>query len=607
VTIDPGLSVTMRAVRRHLLRFRNPSMLKPRSIVRACAFLCLAALVAGCRQAPQREAPANASRVEWTAGVTAAHPYAVDAGLAVLRAGGNAIDAAVAVQAMLGLVVPESCGLGGGGFLLYYDAATGTTTAFDGREEAPAGATADMFLGADGEPLSYVEAVVSGRAIGTPGAIAMLGLAHERFGRLPWNALFNASIERAEEGFRVSGRLARYLTLDWLPQLKSPDVKSLFSRPDGSWATQGDTLRNSAYADSLRRIAETGPRALFEDPIASQIVARAGAEPRPGTLSEADLARYEPRSGEPVCDRYRSYTVCVPPPPSSGVSLLQMLAILDRTDIAERSADDPKAWFLFAEAARLMYADRDRYIADPAFVDVPVAELLDPQYVARRAALIGERAGPAPSAGMLAGYERGIDRTREVPGTSHFVVIDAGGNVASMTTSVESVFGTGRTVGGFFLNNQLTDFSFVAREDGSLVANAVQGGKRPRSSMSPVLVFDADDRFVAALGSPGGSAILVYNAKALVGLLAWGLTLEEAIDLPNVYARGDSYFGELDRFAPGVIEGLATYGVELKAARSEQAGVHGIVVTADHTVTGAADPRREGEWRTVDRASTVAR
>jgi gamma-glutamyltranspeptidase/glutathione hydrolase len=281
------------------------------------------------------------------------------------------------------------------------------------------------------------------------------------------------------------------------------------------------------------------------------------------------------------------------------VSLLQMLAILDQTEIAERSPEDPHAWYLFAEAARLMYADRDRYVADPAFVEVPVDELLDPQYVASRAALIGDHAGPAPSAGVFARHQRGQDRTDEVPGTSHFVVIDQDGNVASMTSSVESVFGTGRAVGGFFLNNQLTDFSFVAVENGRPVANAVAGGKRPRSSMSPVIVFDGQNRLVAALGSPGGSAILVYNAKTLVGLLAWGLSLQAAIDLPNLYARGDTYNGELARFPAGVLEGLIDYGIDLQAGRGESAGVHGIVVTGNHTVTGAADPRREGEWRTL--------
>jgi gamma-glutamyltranspeptidase/glutathione hydrolase len=289
----------------------------------------------------------------------------------------------------------------------------------------------------------------------------------------------------------------------------------------------------------------------------------------------------------------------VPPPPSSGVSLLQLLAILERTDIAERGPTDPQAWFLFAEASRIMYADRDRYVADPAFVAVPIEGLLDPAYVAGRAAMIGERAGPAPVAGEPPGRVTarfGEDATVEAAGTSHFVVVDLRGNVASMTTSVESLFGSGRAVGGFFLNNQLTDFSFRAVEDGRSIANAVAPGKRPRSSMSPVVVLDGDGRLFAALGSPGGSAILAYNAKALVGLLAWNLPLQQAIELPNLIARGQDFYGEITKFPPEVLQGLAARGIELKGGRGEESGLHGVVVRGSGAVEGAADPRREGRW-----------
>jgi gamma-glutamyltranspeptidase/glutathione hydrolase len=279
--------------------------------------------------------------------------------------------------------------------------------------------------------------------------------------------------------------------------------------------------------------------------------------------------------------------------------LLQMLAILDHTDIAQRGPNDPRAWFLFAEASRLMYADRDRYIADPAFFPVPVAALLEPRYVTNRAALIGERAGPAPEAGVLPGVERAADRTNEAQGTSHFVVVDARGNVAAMTTSVESVFGSGRSVGGFMLNNQLTDFSFDPLDHGAPAANAVAGGKRPRSSMSPVIVLDRDGGCVAALGSPGGSAILAYNAKALVALLAWRLPLQQAIELPNLYARGGDFYGEVTKFAPATLAGLAALGIEVKAGRGEESGLHGVVRLPDGSFAGAADPRREGVWRTA--------
>jgi len=428
----------------------------------------------------------------------------------------------------------------------------------------------------------------------------MLGVAHQQHGRLPWSQLFGGVELTADEGFEMPKRLARFANSQFR-QATLPDARALFGKPDGSTVLAGETLRNPAYAATLRVLAGHGPRALLEPPIAEQVIARTHAEPRPGTLAPADFAAYRPRYGEPLCRPYRVYVVCVPPPPSSGVALLQMLAILEQTDIARRGPKDPQAWFLFAEASRLMYADRDRYVADPAFVAVPVNGLLDPAYVASRAKLIGERAGDPPVAGeppqLGAEARYGDDATQEVAGTSHFVVVDGDGDVVSMTTSVESLFGSGRAVGGFFLNNQLTDFSFRAVEDGRPVANAAAPGKRPRSSMSPVLVLDRDGRVIAALGSPGGSAILAYNAKTLVGLLAWKLPLQEAIELPNLIARGKDFFGEASKFAPEVIEGLAARGVEVKPGRGEESGLHGVVLHTDGRLEGAADPRREGVWR----------
>jgi len=540
------------------------------------------------------QAPAPASN----AGVAAANPYAVDAGIEILAAGGNAADAAVAIQAMLGLVEPQSSGVGGGGFMLYYDAATKKITAFDGREAAPKAAPPDMFMRADGEPMSYVEAVVSGRSTGVPGAIAMLGAAHARHGLLPWARLFEPAIRAAEGGIVVPHRLARFVNGDFA-QAKEPDVRALFSHPDGSPIQAGETFRNPKYAQTLRLIARQGPRAVLESPLRDEIIARTHDAPRPGTLAAADFDAYQPTVGDPLCGPYLAFIVCVPPPPSSGVSLLQALAILDRTDIAGRGPADPEGWYLFAMASRLMYADRDQFVADPAFVPVPVRGMLDPHYISRRAALIGPSPGPAPSAGDPAPVERGADATREAAGTSHFVVIDASGDIVSMTTTVESLFGSGRSVGGFMLNNQLTDFSYRPVVDGKPVANAVAGGKRPRSSMAPVIVLDASGRPVAALGSPGGSAILAYNAKALVGLLAWKLPLQQAIDLPNVIARGDSYFGEVSKLAPGVAEALAARGVVVKSGRGEESGLQGLVIDATGQATGAADPRREGVWKTV--------
>ena len=483
--------------------------------------------------------------------------------------------------------------------MLYYDAASKKVAAFDGREAAPAGATADMFLDANGDPLSYRDAVLSGRSTGVPGAIAMLGAAHARHGALPWAKLFDPAIRAAEDGIAVPKRMARFLNMD-VPQASQPDVRALFSRADGSSLQAGDSFSNPAYAATLRRIASQGPRALLESPLRDAIIARTHVEPRPGTLAAADFDAYQPRISDALCGPYLVYLVCVPPPPSSGVSLLQVLAILDRTDIATRGPADPQAWYLFAMASRLMYADRDKFVADPEFVPVPVQGMLEPHYIVRRAALIGDSPGPAPAAGDPAAIERGLDATREAAGTSHFVVVDRDGNIASMTTTVESLFGSGRAVDGFMLNNQLTDFSYRPVVDGAPVANAVEGGKRPRSSMAPVIVLDAAGRPVAALGSPGGSAILAYNAKTIVGLLAWKLPLQQAIDLPNLIARGDEYFGEAPKLAPGVLESLAARGVVVKPGRGEESGLHGLVINADGTVTGAADPRREGVWKSLN-------
>jgi gamma-glutamyltranspeptidase/glutathione hydrolase len=529
--------------------------------------------------------------------VAAANPLAVDAGIEILKQGGKAVDAAVAVQAMLGLVEPQSSGVAGGAFLMYYDAHTGKVTAFDGREKAPAGAHPDMFLDEHGKPLSYVEAVRSGRSTGVPGVMAMLWSAHHKFGAMHWLELFQPAIRSASQGFKVSERLAMFLS-EGSPFPPTNEVRNLFSRPDGDVIEEGDLFQNTQYAHTLEAIARDGPRALYEGEIAEQIVHTTHQAPLPGTMTDKDLSSYRAEVSEPLCRPYRGYSVCVPPPPSSGVSLLQMLAILDRTDIATRHPSDPQAWFLFAQASRLIYADRDRYVADPRFVPVPVERMLDPAYVRLRAQLIGDHAGPPPPPGDIP-LPRGRDATTESAGTSHFVVVDADGDVVSMTTTVESIFGSGRTVGGFVLNNQLTDFSFVPTEGGQLVANAVQGGKRPRSSMAPVIVLDRTGDFVAALGSPGGSAILEYNAKTLVGLLAWKMPLKQAIELPNLIARGDTFSGELTRFSPAVLAGLRERGIELKAGHAENSGLHGVVRLADGSYTGAADSRREGVARTL--------
>jgi gamma-glutamyltranspeptidase/glutathione hydrolase len=548
------------------------------------------------RLVPSQLLPAPAAAAEPTgqALVAAAHPLAAEAGMEVLRRGGTAVDAAVAIQGTLGLVEPQSSGIGGGAFLMVYDASSRKVSAYNGRETAPAGATPDMFLDDNGQPLPFAKAVVSGRATGVPGAVAMLALAQKQHGRLAWSSLFDTPVRLAAEGFTVTPRLDR-LVHGRAPENSRPDVIAYFTRPDGKLVETGDRLRNPDYAATLRRLAAEGPSALYEGPIAEAIVAKTREAPLAGTMTLADLKAYRALQVDPLCRPWRIYVVCVPPPPSSGVSLLQALKILERTDIADRGPGDARGWFLLAEGERLMYADRDRYVADPAKVSVPVEGMLDDAYVASRAALIGDRAGPPPAPGRPRGAaERAPDRTLEPAGTTHFVVRDRWGNVASMTTTVESLFGSGRMVGGFFLNNQLTDFSFTPWEkDRAPAANAVGPRKRPRSSMSPIIVLDRQGRVVAALGSPGGSAILSYNLKTLVGVIDWELPMQRAIDLPNLMARGDAFNGEAGKFPPELLAGLRERGVEVKPGAGEESGLHGFILRGGRYDAGA-DPRREG-------------
>lgn len=531
--------------------------------------------------------------------VAAAHPLAVEAGVSVLRRGGSAMDAAVAVQAALGLVEPQSSGIGGGAFITYYDAKTRKVTAYNGRETAPSGASPDMFLGPDGKPLSFFDAVTSGRSTGVPGAVAMLHMAQKAHGRLAWKDLFTEAEALADQGFAVTPRLAA-LAARSVAWGRQPDATAYFTKPDGQVIQAGDILKNPAYAATLRKIAAEGPAALLEGEIAEAIVRRTTEGPLPGTLTLADLKAYKPRVSEPVCRPYRIYVVCVPPAPSGGPAVLMGLGILANTDIAAHGPDTVEGWYLFSQASRLMYADRDRYFGDPDFVDVPVQGLLDPAYLKARAALIPPKvAGAPPPPGKPRGAGlRAPDATQEPSGTTHFVIVDGDGNVVSMTTTVESLFGSGRMVHGFFLNNQLTDFSFSPTEkDGVAAANAVAPGKQPRSSMAPAVVLDRKSRFVAAVGSPGGNAILAYNLKALVGVLDWKLSMQEAVVLPNLIARGPRYLSEPTRFPPGVVEGLAARGVVLTGSGgAEGSGLHGVMVTPQG-LSGGADPRREGVAR----------
>lgn len=540
-------------------------------------------------------APAHSAGGKPAYGVAAANPLAAQAGMRVLDAGGSAVDAAVAIQAVLGLVEPQSSGLGGGAFMMYYDARRHLVQAYEGREAAPAAAGPDWFM-EDGKPLSFDVAVVSGHATGVPGVVAMLGLAQSRHGRLPWRKLFDDATKLARDGFTVSPRMARFIGLPNFPQGNTADLRAYFTKPDGTRYVAGDVLRNPAYADTLQKLAWGGPGTLYRGQIARAIVAKLAEQPRPSNMTLKDIASYRAHAVEPLCMPYRTLRICAPPPPSSGVSLLQALAMLEHTNIAQLGPTDARAWVLLAEAQRLMYADRDQYVADPAFIDVPVSGMLDAAYVAQRAALIGDRPAASVAPGKPpAAAPRAQDRTRDVAGTSHFVVVDRYGDVVSMTTTVESMFGSGRMVGGFFLNNQLTDFSFSPTSaDGAPIANAVAGGKRPRSSMSPLLVFDKDGRFLAALGSPGGSSILAYDLKTVVGHFDWGLSMQQAIDLPNLIARGNLVVGEQNRFGAPLLQAMQALGLDVQGSRGEQSGLHGIVRLPDGGLAGGADPRREG-------------
>jgi gamma-glutamyltranspeptidase/glutathione hydrolase len=550
---------------------------------------------------PQVQSATAASIATAEPFVIAANPLAAQAGLNVLKRGGSAVDAAIAMQAMLSLVEPQSSSVAGGAFMNYFDARTGKLTVYDGREVAPAQATSTMFLDASGKPLPFNAAVLSGRATGVPGVIKMLALAHRERGRLPWNSLFGDAERTADQGFIVSPRLARMIHGDFAEN-HAADVIAYFSKPDGTLLGAGDRLVNKPYAGFLRRLAARGPDALYAGTTGAKIVARTRQAPLAGSMTMADLANYRPVKREAVCGPYRIYLLCAPPPPASGVGLIELMEILQHTDITSRGPDDPQAWFLFAQASRLMYADRDRYVGDPAFVHVPVAGLLDPAYVAARARLIGSAAGPPPAPGVPAGAAVAAnDRTMEPTGTSHFIVRDAAGNVVSMTTTVESIFGTGRMVDGFLLNNQLTDFSFSPLdEQGRPVANAAAPGKRPRSSMTPAILLTRDGRFAGSIGSAGGNSILAFVAKSLVAAVDWNMPMQQAIAEPNLVARGANFNGEVTKFSPQILAGLRARGIDLKPGQGEDSGVQGVLIRDGH-VDGGYDPRREGVVLTLPR------
>jgi len=524
--------------------------------------------------------------------VASANSHATEAGKAVLEAGGSAVDAAIAVQTVLGLTEPQSSGIGGGAFMLHYDAETKQITVYDGREEAPAAASPEMFLDDSGLPLGFFEASGSGHAVGTPGVIAMLSLAHDDHGVLDWDTLFDPAITLADDGFEITPRMGNSLGLAQVFGA-SDDFLALYSSDAGELLQTGDQFVNPAYAATLRAIA-ADPRAMYEGDLAAAIVDAVEAGPVPGTLTADDLAAYTALRHDAICLPYREFELCgAPPPTSGGIGVLSLMGQLANFDMAA-AQQTPEGWHLFIEASQRAYADRDRYVGDDRFVEVPTDALLDPDYLATRATSIDPRAaGVDIAAGEFEGFPRAADSTEEPSGTSHFVVIDNSGDVVTMTTSVESVFGSRRVAGGFVLNNQLTDFAREPSADGSLVANEIAPGKRPRSSMAPTLVLDADGQVRLAVGSPGGSSIIAYVSKTLVAMLDWELDADDAIALPNIVARSGNVAVE-GTASTELTDALTDLGHQVNPNSTENSGIHLIEIHPDGTLTGAADPRREG-------------
>lgn len=530
--------------------------------------------------------------------VSAANPLAAQAGYDILKRGGSAVDAAIAVQMVLNLVEPQSSGIGGGGFLLHWDAGERAVSSFDGRETAPAAAGEDLFLGADGEPVDRWDARVGGRSVGVPGLLRMLEAAHRRHGILPWSDLFTPAIALAEAGFEISPRLHKLAAGSKHLQRYSAARQYLFDAA-GKPLPVGFTLVNRAFAQTLRQIATEGADAFYTGSIARDIVAAVrGTADNPGLMTLDDLAGYEARMPEPVCAPYRIYRVCgMGPPSTGGLTVAMILAFLERFDLGTLGPDSADAVHLYTQASRLAYADRNRYMADGEMVSVPTAALLDREYLRRRGEMI-DRASDMGKAepGDLpeqAGMELFGDETPEQPSTSHVSIVDKDGNAVSFTTSIAIGFGSRVMAGGFFLNNQLTDFAFRPRRDGIAHVNRAGPGKRPRSSMSPTLVFGPSDRLRLVIGSPGGTSIIGYVAKTIVAVLDWGMDVQTAIALPH-FANRNTKETELETgtAAESFRAALAALGHSIKS-RSHTSGLHGIEIGPDG-LTGGADPRREG-------------
>jgi gamma-glutamyltranspeptidase/glutathione hydrolase len=533
--------------------------------------------------------------------IAAAHPDAAKAGMAMLDKGGSAIDAMIATQLVLGLVEPQSSGLGGGAFLVYHDAASGKTITLDGREIAPLAADENLFIGPDGEAMKFFDAVVGGRSVGTPGTVALLEEAHQRFGKLAWADLFEPAFKLANDGFAVSARLNQSIQGSSESLFSNEAARAYFFSEEGVPIFEGTKLKNPAYAETLSAIAKDGAKAFYSNEIAEDMVKVVQSSTNPGLLSLEDLAAYKVIEREPVCFEYRTYNICGMGPPSSGaLTLGQIFGMLEKHDLTALGPSNAESWRLIGEASRLAFADRGRYMADTDFVKMPKG-LLNKAYLDERSKLFdldvvdgksldtpAIQPGNPPTDHSLLFAD---DNALELPSTSHFSIVDSSGNVVSMTTTIENGFGSRQMVWGFLLNNELTDFSFTPEIGGIPVANRIEPGKRPRSSMAPTIVFK-DGKPWAAIGSPGGSRIIGYVVKTLIAMIDWDMDVQAAIDLPHLVNRFGTYDVEENSAAEDFATALAGMGYKVQS-RNLNSGLHGIVISQDGLL-GGADPRREG-------------
>lgn len=551
-------------------------------------------LLLGACATPTAVAPPSAAAARGA--ISAADPRAAEAGREILNEGGSAADAAIAVLLALTVVEPQSSGIGGGGFLVYHDEEKDRLSTYDGRETAPAAATPAYFLGPDGKPRPRGEAVPGGISVGVPGNVRLIELAHERHGKLPWARLFQPAIRLARDGFAITPRMRRSLGSADGHAGTSPWARGHFFDADGQAKPVGTILKNPSLANFLEALAARGPDHFYTGAQAEALVRTVRQAPRnPSAMTAGDLASYDAKERPGLCGHYRAYRICGMGPPSSGATtVFAILKQLERFDLAALGPNDPAAWHLIAESMRLAYADREAYVGDPDFVRVPVAGLMDPAYLAGRSRLISPTsaidkvaAGTPPGATRVTAAADG-----EIPATSHMVAVDEAGNVATLTSTIEGGWGSGLTVNGFFLNNELTDFSFAPEVDGAPVVNRVEGGKRPRSSMAPTIVYGPDGEVRLALGAAGGITIIAQVAKAVIGVLDWGLSAQDAIALPVIVAVGDRVTVERDTMLEAMIPALTALGQRVGAAAPGFKA--NAVERIDGQWRGAADPRSEG-------------